>query len=255
MFKGINMKKTVLIVTMIATVINALDVKLEPEKLQEIKASSKVLQQPNLKIENGIDKGSVYFLKVKATSSIGSRMFETFVDKQTGYVYFGTAYDNEGKQLIYPKDPQIIKDGIAFSYGTGEKELYLVTDPECPFCTKFEKSAEGKLEEYTVHVLFYPLRFHKKAPAMIEWIMQGKNDVEKRERLVQIALKNSTEYQSLITDAKKPFKYTPSTQNVVDKSLKAVKELGTKGTPSVYDAEFNLIPWTKLVKTDAKIKK
>ena len=35
---------------------------------------------------------------------------------------------------------------------------------------------------------------------MIEWIMQGKSDVEKRERLIKIALKKSTEYQSLIKD-------------------------------------------------------
>jgi len=243
-----------LLVTIIATVVNAADVKLDAVKLKEIRESAIVLQKPNLQIVSGIDKGNIYFLKVKASSQRGSRVFETFVDKQTGFVYFGSAFDKEGKQLIFPKEAKIIKEGVSFSYGTGKKEIYLVTDPECTYCTKFEKAAEGKLEDYTVHVIFYPLPFHKKAPAMIEWIMQGKSDAEKKERLGQIALKKSTEYQSLIKDAKKPFKYTPATQIVVDKALKAVQELGTRGTPSTYDEKFNKIPWAKLVKLAPKIK-
>jgi len=243
-----NMLIINLVIALMLTAINAESVKLDAAKLEEIKASSKTLQLPHLKIESGIDKGSIYFLKVKASSEKGSKIFETFVDKQTGFVYVGSAYDKEGKQLMFPKDVKVIKEGVVFSYGTGKKDLYLVTDPECSYCSKFEKEAEGKLGEYTVHVIFYPLPFHKKAPAMIEWIMKGKNDAEKKERLNQIALKNSTEYQSLIKDEKKPFVYTSSTQEIMDKSLRAVSELGATGTPTTYDAELNVIPWPNLVK-------
>lgn len=252
------MKKCILSLSIFASIvitgINASDVKLDTAKLKEIRESSKILQKPNLQIESGLDKGSIYFLKVKATSKRGSRVFETFVDKQTGFVYFGSAYDKEGKPFIFPKETKIIKEGISFSYGTGKKEIYLVTDPECPYCTKFEKAAEGKLDDYTVHVIFYPLPFHKKAPAMIEWIMQGKSDDEKKERLSQVALKNSTEYQALIKDAKKPFKYTPATQESMDRSLKAVKELGTRGTPTTYNEKFIKVPWAKIVKLAPKTK-
>ncbi len=250
--KRLIMKKNVLMITLFAVcmfvTVNAADIKLDTAKLKEIKESTKVLQKPNFQIVNGIDKGSIYFLKVKATSKRGSRIFETFVDKQTGIVYFGSAFDKEGKPLMFPKDTKIIKEGISFSYGTGKKEIYLVTDPECSYCNKFEKAAEGKMNDYTVHVIFYPLPFHKKAPAMVEWIMQGKSDAEKKERLSQIALKNSTEYQTLIKDTKKPFKYSTETQKSVDRSLKAVQELGTRGTPSTYDEKFNKIPWAELVK-------
>ncbi len=234
--------------------VNAADIKLDAAKLKEIRKSSKILQQPDLQIESGIDKGSIYFLKVKAVSRRGSKTLEAFVDKQSGFVYFGNAYDKEGQRLVFPKEAKIIKEGISFSYGTGEKEIYLVTDPECGYCSRFEKQSEGKLEDYTVHVIFYPLSIHKKAPAMIEWIMQGKSDAQKKERLGQIAIHNSTEYQSLIKDEKKPFKYTPSTQESISKSLKAVSELGTRGTPTTYDAEFNKIRWTDLVKAVPKVK-
>ena len=74
---------------------------------------------------------------------------------------------------------------------------------------------------------------------MAEWILQGKTDAEKKERLDQIMLQNSTEYRSLITDAKKPFKYTPEIQKSIDKALKSVQELEARGTPATFDAAFN----------------
>lgn len=251
------MKKKLLIASMLVSImtvaVKAVEIKLDAVKLNEIKSSNKILQKSHLQIESGIDKGSIYFLKVKAVSKRGSTLFETFVDKQTGFVYFGSAFDKEGKQLIFPKDISVIKEGVVFSYGTGSKDLYLVTDPECPYCTKFEKAAKGNLDDYTVHVIFYPLPFHKKAPAMIEWIMQGKNDSEKKERLDQIALKNSTEYKSLIKDEKKPFIYTSSTQSIMDRSLRAVRELGTRGTPTTYDENFIIMPWQNLLKRASKV--
>ncbi len=237
-----------LVMVMVVTGLGAGDAKLlDVEKLKEIKASTKALQNPTLKIKDGMDEGSVYFLRLEAKSRRGTRELQAFVDKKSGAVYFGNGYDKDGKMMSFPKDPKIIKDGISFSYGSGEKELYLVTDPECPYCIKFEKASEGKLDDYTVHVILYPLPFHKKAPAMVEWIMRGKSDAEKKERLSQISLKNSTEYKALITDAKKPFKYTAEIQEKMNKSLEAVKEIGARGTPVTFDASFNQVPWSSLV--------
>ncbi len=251
------MKRNVLITSLLAAfmfiTVNASDIKLGVAKLKEIREYSKILQQPDLKIKSGVDKGSIYFLKMKVLSQRGSKALDAFVDKQTGFVYFGNAYNKEGQQLMFPKEASIINEGISFSYGTGEKEIYLVTDPECGYCKRFEKQSEGKLKEYTVHVIFYPLSMHKKAPAMIEWIMQGKSDAQKKERLGQIAIHNSTEYQSLIEDKKRPFRYSPSTQESISRSLKAVRELSARGTPSTYDEKFNKIPWKNLLKEVSKV--
>ncbi len=250
------MKRNILLFSLLtavmATVVNAEDVKLDAEKLKEIKVNTKALQKETVTIKEGIDKESVYFLKLEAKTKRGLRQSTAFLDKKTGAVYFGVGYDKEGKPMTFPKDAEIIKEGISFSYGTGSKEIYLVTDPECGYCKKFEKAAEGKLEEYTIHVIFYPLSFHKKAPAMIEWIMQGKSDAEKKERLGKIALHNSTEYRSLVKDTKKPFKYTASVKKMLEKASKAVRELTARGTPTTYDAQFNKIPWSSLVKKKSK---
>ena len=222
-------------------------VKLDREKLAEIEKSSKVLQQPNLTVLDGIDRGDIYFLKVRSTSPRGSQLHKTYLDKTSGMIYVGEAYDKEGNLLEFPKDKKIIQEGVAFSYGNGKKELYLVTDPECPYCSKFEKASQGKLDEYTVHVIFLPLGFHKEAPAMIEWIMQGKDDTEKKARMDEIMLKGSTVYKSLIKDKNKPFVYSPKNQEMIGHSMNAVQELEARGTPALYDENLEYVNWVQLL--------
>ena len=154
--------------------------------------------------------------------------------------------------IEFPKDAKIVKEGVAFSYGTGKKEIYLITDPECPYCSKFEQAANGKLDDYTVHVILFPLSFHKKSPAMIEWIMMGKDDAEKKARFEEVMLKGSTKYTALIKDAKKPFVYSKEAQTYKGKSEAAAREMNMRGTPALYDAAFNPISQDEILKRDKK---
>ena len=245
----------IVIAGVMITLIQATEPIVNKTKLQEIKAENKVLQSPSLHLVGAVDKPGNYLLKLEAKSPRGTQLLTGFLDKKTGELHIGTGYEKDGKPILFPKDADIIKAGVSFSYGKGSKDLYLVTDPECPYCIKFEKAAEGKLDDYTVHVILYPLPFHKKAPAMTEWIMQGKSDAEKKERLSQITLKNSTEYRALIIDAKKPFKYTSETQEKVNRSQKAARELGARGTPATYDASFTQVPWSSIVGAKPKKKR
>ncbi len=180
-----------------------------------------VLQDPVLHIIGAIEKPDSYILKIEARSPRGSQLLTAILDKKTNELYIGSAYDKEGNAIIFPKDAKAIKEGVAFSYGKGSKEIYIVTDPECPYCTRFEKAAAGKLDDYRVHVILFPLSFHKKAPAMVEWIMQGKDDAEKKERFEELMLKGSTQYQALIKDAKKPFVYSDAVGQAMKKTDKA----------------------------------
>jgi len=224
----------------------------DQSKLSEFKKLNKVLQDPALTIKGAIEKPESYILKLEAKSQRGSQNITAFLNKKTSELYIGSAYDKEGNAILFPKDAKIVKDGVAFSYGTGSKEIYLITDPECPYCTKFEKAAHGKLADYTVHVILFPLSFHKKTPAMIEWIMLGKNDVEKKERFEEVMLKGSTKYTELIKDAKKPFVYSDAAKAYIEKSNTASRELNMRGTPALYDANFNPITQDKILK---KVKK
>ena len=207
-------------------------------KLQALTKENKVLQNPVLSIKGAIDKPGSYVLKIEARSPRGSQLLSAVLDKKTGELYIGTAYNKEGQLMAYPKDAQAIKEGVAFSYGDKGKDIYLVTDPECPYCSRFEKAAAGKLGDYKVHVILMPLSFHKKAPAMIEWIMQGKDDAQRKERFEKLMLEGSTDYKTLIKDAKKPFIYSDAVGAHMKKVQTSTMELDVQGTPAIYDEHF-----------------
>jgi len=224
----------------------------DPAKLPELKKMNAVLQDPVLTIIGAIEKPGSYILKLVAKSPQGSQNITAFLDKKTSELYIGSAYDKEGKMIEFPKDANIIKEGIAFSYGKGSKEIYLITDPECPYCSRFEKEANGKLDDYTVHVILFPLSFHKKSPAMTEWIMRGKDDAEKKARFEEVMLKGSTKYTELIKDEKKPFVYSSEAQAYIKKSEEAARELNMRGTPALYDTAFNPISQERILESVKK---
>jgi len=232
--------------------LNAGDPIVDKAKLQGLKTKNRVLQDPVLTIKGAIEKPESYILKLEARSPQGSQLITAFLDKKTSELYIGTAYDKEGKSITFPKDAKVVKEGVAFSYGKGSKDIYIVTDPECPYCSRFEKAIAGKLDDYRVHVMLFPLSFHKKSPAMVEWIMQGKDDAKKKEKFEEIMLKASTQYKELIKDEKKPFVYSSAMQQYMDKSNKAAMELNVRGTPAIYDANFNPISQEQLLKTGKK---
>ena len=245
------MNKTLLnlaaVITLVTTV-SATESIVDKTKLQEIITKNRVLQDPSLTLKGVIEKADSYVLKLEARSPQASQLITAFLDKKTSELYIGSAYDKEGKAITFPKDAKVVKEGVSFSYGKGSKDIYIVTDPECPYCSKFEKAIAGKMDDYTVHVILFPLSFHKKAPVMVDWIMQGKDDAGKKERFEDLMLKASRKYTELIKDAKKPYVYSSATQEQMEKSNKAAMELNVRGTPTIYDANFNPLSQDQLLK-------
>ena len=249
------MNKILLILSTVMTLmttVNADSPIVDKAKLQEIKTKNRVLQDPVLTIKGAIEKPDSYVLKLEARSPQGSQLITAFLDKKTSELYIGSAYDKEGKAITFPKDAKVVKEGVAFSYGKGSKDIYIVTDPECPYCSKFEKAIAGKLDDYRVHVILFPLSFHKKSPAMVDWIMMGKDEAEKKERFEEMMLKGSTKYTELIKDVKKPYVYSPATQQHMDNSNKAAMELNVRGAPAIYDANFNPLSQDQILKPTVK---
>ncbi len=249
------MKSTLLSFTLLAALSSTLllaNSVVKPAKFSDIKKMNMVLQDPVLTIKGAIEKPESYILKLEARSPQGSQNITAFLDKKTSELYIGSAYDKEGHAITFPTDAKIVKDGVAFTYGTGKKEIYLITDPECPYCSRFEKAANGKLGDYTVHVILFPLSFHKKSPAMVEWIMMGKDDAEKKSRFEALMLKGSDKYKTFIKDEKKPFSYSENGQAYMKKSEKTVRELNLRGTPALYDADFKPISQDEVLKGGEK---
>ena len=234
------------------TILQATEVITDRGKLQKLKKANAILQDPVLTINGAIEKPESYVLKLEARSPQGSQKLIAFLMKKSGELYIGSGYEKDGKEILFPIDTKIVREGVTFSYGKGAKDIYVFTDPECPYCSRFAKAAEGKLDDYTVHVVLFPLSFHKKAPAMIEWIMKGKDDTEKKERYDKVMLQGSSAYQSLMQDKKKPFVYSAETEKCVKASKKAAVELKLHGTPAIYDANFQPVSQKELLKDHEK---
>ena len=254
-YKEAKMYKALWTLTLVSALINtalATEKILDKSKFSELKKMNIVLQDPVISIEGAIEKPESYILKLVAKSPQGSQLITAFLNKKTSELYIGSAYDKEGVPILFPKDGTVIKEGVSFTYGTGSKEIYLVTDPECPYCTKFAQAAKGQMADYTVHVIFFPLSFHKNSPAMIEWIMQGKDDAEKKKRYDEIMLKGSTKYSVLHKDETKPFFYSTELQEKIDKGEKANLELNVRGTPMLFDEKFNPLSMDQVIKVPKK---
>lgn len=237
------MKKTILL--SMALLVTGLmagtdDNKLSAEKIKEIKASNKSLQNSMLTIKKGKDLKTVYFLQIEAKGPKGPRNLEGFVDKTSGALYLGGGYDKDGKKFTFPANLDAVKAAVALSYGTGKKDLYVVTDPECPFCKKFHTQTEGKLADYRVHVIFMPLGFHKEAKPMTNYILAGKDNAEKYDRYADVVT-GGTKYKSLKIEGTLLSDY-------MKKSKAATTELQARGTPSTFVGdELKSVPWPQLV--------
>lgn len=239
------MKKTILLLaTVISTSLMA-GATLTDVQIKDIVKNSKTLQTPALSVKKGEDLDTVYFLQLEAQGPRGElKQLEAFVDKKTGSIYIGGGYDKDGKKISFPMNVETVEKAVAFKYGNGEKQLYVVTDPECPYCVKFAQDSKGKLNDYTVNVILYPLAFHKKAKPMTAYIMDGKDNAEKEKRYSEIMLGGDTSYEKAKVEDKVLTDY-------LAKSNAAVAELGVRGTPTVFikdGKQLNMVSWPTLIK-------
>jgi thiol:disulfide interchange protein DsbC len=185
-------------------------------------------------------KGDFYVVMIK-----GERRGEFYITKDKKYAIFGGIVDTKTKQAIkgdFPLNKDLIKKGVAFTYGVGDKTIYLVTDPQCPYCRMLEgKKGDMLAKKYKVKVIIFPLPFHQYALPMTKYILAGKTNEERAARMRRI-LKGSNEWKN--------FKPTPKQEAEINKKLKemqeAVNELGANGTPTVYDSNFKQIPLEKI---------
>ncbi len=196
------------------------------------------------RIANQIKNGQI---KVQAVKKDGFYVIKLYTPRGVGYVYvtadkkytiLGNVINNHTRAPLvgkFPINAQIVKEGVAFSFGKGP-DLYVVTDPECPFCRRAEAEAvKSKLSQrYRVHIILYPLSFHKDARAMSYYILAGKTDKEKAQRFKE-TLAGSNAWEKFKPTAKQIQKFNQE----LAKGNKAVGELGARGTPTFYDKNFN----------------
>ncbi len=161
--------------------------------------------------------------------SQGNRKGITYMDNQGRFLIAGRIIDLRAKKdltsakiaelnriKLSAKQLEDLKKHVAFSAGSGP-ELFLITDPDCPFCKRAEKALWELVQEnkIKVNVVFYPLeKLHPKAKAKaISMICEKKGFKE----LMEGYNGNST---------------CPEGEKKVEGSIKFVQSLGVRGTPT-----------------------
>ena len=109
-------------------------------------------------------------------------------------------------QLV-PKLRQV----IATTYGNGEKEVFFVSDPDCPFCQGIKAKVKQLADErgYKVHLVWFPLPSHPQAKdKAISFICErrtyehyladayGSSSCEEGKKKVEMALELLSEFVS-----------------------------------------------------------
>jgi len=164
-----------------------------------------------------------------------------YVDETGRYAFFGRLYDlKQGENLtqrrlaelnrLRPDQLKELDSLVAFQVGRGPKTLYLVTDPDCPFCRRLETTLDGLLKEgrITLKVILYPLTaLHPEAKKKcISLICDHKGWSELLAGYVSDHL-------------------CPEGQAKVEKAIKWLRNAGLRGTPALILPDGRVFPGAK----------
>ena len=200
-----------------------------------------LLKRNSITVEKAFNVGELYILKISAQGAKD----EIFVTKDKKYVISGTVINSSnGTQLKSPVDLTPLKNKEAFIYGNGDKELILFTDPQCPYCKKFESYFEQIKDKVKIKVFFYPLDFHKEARDISKYILSQKTTKEKIDAFFEFEIGDDL---TKIKNMKYSKSQNESLEKILDEHLKLGTNLGVQGTPALFDKDGNSIVWVKLL--------
>ena len=89
-----------------------------------------------------------------------------YVDNAAGVIVSGQAYDpKSGRNLTNERGRKLetikwsslpFDDAITYVRGNGRRKVAVFSDPNCPFCKRFEKDL-ATLDDSTVYIFLYPV--------------------------------------------------------------------------------------------------
>ena len=188
-------------------------------------ASLPIIQEKEIQVTSFTPMNELYIVEGTKETNKGKRDIKLFVSKDFKYTFFGRVYNNITAEEVYiKKSPLAYKEKANFTFGSGKEEYYLFTDPECPFCKKFEEILlkSGLQKRVKIHYFLYPLPMHKNAVAMSSYILSQK---DKHKAVENIMLKNSKEYTKTVV--------TEKITKIIKENKRVAKELGVRGTPKL----------------------
>ena len=123
--------------------------------------------QPHISITKAYDHGDIYELQLEVLTQRGVQRTSAFLTKDKNVALFGDAIVAvTGEPIKKPLEMAAIRKNADIVYGTGADEYIVFTDPECPYCVKFEKMWPSISSKVKLYVYFMPLSNHHNATQM-----------------------------------------------------------------------------------------
>ena len=198
-----------------------------------------LLKRAQIKITKAYDIGSLYILNI----TVQGNPDEIYLTKDKKLILSGDVIDaSNGMKITAPADLTGVKGKEAFTYGKGSEEYFLFTDPECPYCKKFESYLPQIEDKVKIRVFYFPLESHENAKDLSLYIMNQKTSSEKAEAMFSAS-------ENL--DKAKNAKYTQAELAKLEKSLEEQIQIGMKlnvqGTPTIFDKDGKSVVWVNLL--------
>jgi len=197
-----------------------------------------IIKNNGMKVVKALEVDGIYFVKVEKN---GSTM-DFFISKNKKVLIQGSGVNTaDMSKIAFPIDPKILIGKEDITFGTGKEVLYVFTDPECPYCKKFDNKMQTLGKKYTFKLFMFPLGFHHEAKAMSEWVLSAPSDKEKAARLNKVS-NGSKEYKT----AKISQVDRDKVAKILAKNTAIAKEISVQGTPTVFDAKMQSVNWGQL---------
>lgn len=198
-----------------------------------------LFKRAQIKVVKGFDAGSIYVLNI----NVQGNSDEIYLTKDKKMILSGDVIDvNNGMKVMAPVDLTGVIGKEAFTYGTGSDEYVMFTDPECPYCKKFESFLPQIKDKIKIRIFYYPLESHENAKDLSLYIMSQKTTTQKIDAMFEVG--------DNIEKAKNA-KYTQAELSKLEKQLEEQMQIATnlnvQGTPTIFDKNGNVIIWVNLL--------
>ena len=199
-----------------------------------------IFKKSGISITKGLDANSVYILNIKAQNAVDT----VYLTKDKKYLISGDVLDaNNGMPLTMPVDVSILKGKEAFTFGTGSDEYILFTDPECPYCRKFESYFPQIEDKVKIRVFYYPLDFHKNAYDLSLFIMAQENAKDRLNAMLNVTAKDEEFKNHKFKSGQKE-----KLSKKLDENIELALQMGVQGTPAMFDLKGNKIVWVNILR-------
>lgn len=229
-----------LFITFITLTFSLFSAEVAPKPFKSIK----MLSPEHISITKAYDHGKVYELSLELTTPRGVQYTTAYVTKDKSIVILGEVLDaNTGTAIKRPLDMKNIRENSDIVYGDGKDEFIVFTDPECPYCVRFEQMWPSLSKKVKLYVYFMPLSNHRNATQMSYYVMNKKDQATKAKAILDMA------------NGDKSFERLSMTQKMQDELGSKIKDnqalanqFGVRGTPAVFDTKGAAVNWSTLGK-------